>query len=59
MILRSVRRDYALAEHEAIVDAIVRMDSPRAREAARHHMHESLTRHSTLGAKLGLQGSSG
>ena len=48
-----------LAEHEAIVDAIVRMDSPRAREAARHHMHESLTRHSTLGAKLGLQGSSG
>jgi GntR family transcriptional repressor for pyruvate dehydrogenase complex len=45
-----------LAEHEAIVDAIVRMDSPRAREAARQHMHESLTRHSTLGARLGLQG---
>ena len=48
-----------LAEHEAIVDAIVRMDSPRAREAARQHMHESLTRHSTLGARLGLQGASG
>jgi DNA-binding FadR family transcriptional regulator len=45
-----------LAEHEAIVDAIVRMDSPRAREAARHHMHESLTRHSTLSASLALQG---
>lgn len=55
-------REYAakvLAEHEAIVDAIVRMDSPRAREAARQHMHESLTRHSTLGARLGLQGGSG
>lgn len=54
-------REYAakvLAEHEAIVDAIVRMDSARAREAARQHMHESLTRHSTLGARLGLQGSS-
>jgi GntR family transcriptional repressor for pyruvate dehydrogenase complex len=52
-------KEYAakvLAEHEAIVDAIVRMDSPRAREAARQHMHESLTRHSTLGARLGLQG---
>jgi GntR family transcriptional repressor for pyruvate dehydrogenase complex len=55
-------KEYAakvLAEHEAIVDAIVRMDSPRAREAARQHMHESLTRHSTLGARLGLQGGSG
>ena len=55
-------KEYAakvLAEHEAIVDAIVRMDSPRAREAARQHMHESLTRHSTLGARLGLQGASG
>jgi DNA-binding FadR family transcriptional regulator len=55
-------REYAakvLAEHEAIVDAIVRMDSLRAREAARQHMHESLTRHSTLGARLGLQGASG
>lgn len=38
------------AEHQAIVDAIVRMDSARAREAARHHMQESLTRHSLLSA---------
>ena len=38
------------AEHQAIVDAIVRMDSTRAREAARHHMQESLTRHSMLSA---------
>lgn len=45
-----------LAEHEAIVDAIVRMDSARAREAARQHMHESLTRHSTLSAALRMKG---
>jgi DNA-binding FadR family transcriptional regulator len=38
------------AEHQAIVDAIVRMDATRAREAARHHMQESLTRHSMLSA---------
>lgn len=38
------------AEHEAIVDAIVRMDTARAREAARHHMQESLSRHSMLSA---------
>jgi len=38
------------AEHDAIVDAIVRMDPQRARDAARHHMQESLTRHSTLSA---------
>jgi GntR family transcriptional regulator, transcriptional repressor for pyruvate dehydrogenase complex len=38
------------AEHQAIVDAIVRMDSARARDAARHHMQESLTRHSLLSA---------
>jgi GntR family transcriptional regulator, transcriptional repressor for pyruvate dehydrogenase complex len=37
-------------EHQAIVDAIVRMDAARAREAARHHMQESLTRHSMLSA---------
>ena len=37
-------------EHDAIVDAIVRMDPPRAREAARHHMQESLSRHSMLSA---------
>ncbi|PSJ38503.1 FadR/GntR family transcriptional regulator [Allosphingosinicella deserti] len=39
-----------LGEHEAIVDAIVRMDPARAREAARHHMQESLSRHSMLSA---------
>jgi GntR family transcriptional regulator, transcriptional repressor for pyruvate dehydrogenase complex len=38
------------AEHDAIVDAIVRMDPPKAREAARHHMQESLSRHSMLSA---------
>jgi GntR family transcriptional repressor for pyruvate dehydrogenase complex len=38
------------AEHEAIVDAIIRMDTARARETARHHMQESLTRHSMLSA---------
>ena len=38
------------AEHQAIVDAIVRMDTTRAREAARYHMQESLTRHSMLSA---------
>lgn len=37
-------------EHEAILDAIVRMDPARARDAARHHMQESLTRHSMLSA---------
>jgi GntR family transcriptional regulator, transcriptional repressor for pyruvate dehydrogenase complex len=41
-----------LAEHQAIVDAIVRMDPSRAREAARHHMQESLTRHSMLSATV-------
>lgn len=54
-----VHQSYAakvLAEHEAIVDAIVRMDSARAREAARQHMHESLTRHSTLSAALRMKG---
>ena len=43
------------AEHEAIVDAIVRMDSQRAREAARHHMQESLTRHSLLSASARIK----
>jgi len=55
-----VHRSYAakvLAEHEAIVDAIVRMDSAKAREAARQHMHESLTRHSTLSAALRMKSS--
>ncbi|MBO9713862.1 FadR/GntR family transcriptional regulator [Sphingomonas sp.] len=47
------------AEHEAIVDAIVRMDSVRAREAARHHMQESLTRHSMLSAAARLRGRAG
>jgi DNA-binding FadR family transcriptional regulator len=48
---RPAHRAYAakvLAEHEAIVDAIVRMDPARARAAARRHMQESLTRHSHL-----------
>lgn len=36
------------AEHEAIVDAIVRMNSAGARDAARHHMQESLSRHAEL-----------
>lgn len=35
-------------EHDALLDAIVRMDSAKAREAARHHMQESLSRHSHL-----------
>lgn len=35
-------------EHEALLDAIVRMDSAKARETARHHMQESLSRHSQL-----------
>ena len=43
------------AEHEAIVDAIVRMDSQRARDAARHHMQESLTRHSMLSASARIK----
>lgn len=36
------------AEHEDLVDAIIRMDVTRARDAARHHMQESLSRHSQL-----------
>lgn len=36
------------AEHEAILDAISRMDVPRARQAAWDHMQESLNRHSEL-----------
>lgn len=46
------------AEHRAIVEAIVRMDSARAREAARHHMQESLTRHSMLSAGARQRGRS-
>ena len=45
-------REYVLkvrAEHEAIFDAIVRMNAQAAREAARHHMQESLSRHAELG----------
>ncbi|MGF7149635.1 DNA-binding FadR family transcriptional regulator [Sphingomonas zeicaulis] len=37
-----------LGEHEAIFDAIVRMESAAARHAARQHMQESLTRHQML-----------
>ena len=44
------------AEHEALVDAIVRMDTVRAREAARHHMQESLSRHSQLSETALLRG---
>lgn len=35
-------------EHDAVLDAIVRMDIEGARRAARHHMQESLLRHSEL-----------
>jgi DNA-binding FadR family transcriptional regulator len=55
-----VTRDRAYAakvqgEHEAILAAIVRMDSTRAREAARHHMQESLSRHSQLSETTSLR----
>ncbi len=36
------------AEHEAILNAITRMDVALARQAAWDHMHESLNRHSEL-----------
>ncbi|WP_275588784.1 FadR/GntR family transcriptional regulator [Croceicoccus hydrothermalis] len=36
------------SEHEAIVDAIVRMNPEAARDAARRHMKESLSRHTEL-----------
>jgi DNA-binding FadR family transcriptional regulator len=39
-------------EHEAIIDAIVRMDPTRARNAARRHMQESLNRHTELSELL-------
>jgi DNA-binding FadR family transcriptional regulator len=42
------------AEHEAIVDAIVRMNPAGARDAARHHMQESLSRHTELSEAAGL-----
>lgn len=41
------------AEHEAIVDAIVRMNPAGARDAARHHMQESLSRHTELSEAAG------
>ena len=40
------------AEHEAILDSIVRMDTTRARTAARRHMQESLHRHTELSELL-------
>ena len=40
------------SEHESIVDAIVRKDQTRARNAARRHMQESLNRHRTLSEQL-------
>jgi len=43
------------AEHEDLVDAIIRMDVSRARDAARHHMQESLSRHSQLSETALLQ----
>jgi DNA-binding FadR family transcriptional regulator len=36
------------SEHAAVLDAIARMDVHKARQAARRHMQESLTRHSEL-----------
>lgn len=45
--------DYAeqvFKEHEAVLDAIIRMDIEKARGAARAHMQESLHRHSELGS---------
>ncbi|WP_294392604.1 FCD domain-containing protein [uncultured Sphingomonas sp.] len=42
------------AEHEAIVDAIVRMNPAGARDAARHHMQESLSRHTELSQTMNL-----
>jgi len=53
-----VHQDYASRvhqEHEAILEAIIRMDPARAREAARHHMQESLTRHSMLSASTKMR----
>lgn len=40
------------AEHEAILESIVRMDATRARSAARRHMQESLNRHTALSNAL-------
>ena len=40
------------AEHESIIDAIVRKDQARARNAARRHMLESLKRHTELSEQL-------
>lgn len=40
-------------EHEAILDAIIRMDIERARNAARQHLQESLLRHAQLSARAG------
>lgn len=40
------------AEHESIVDAIVRRDPAKARNAARRHMQESLNRHRKLSEQL-------
>ena len=43
-------------EHDAMLDAIVRMDFAKAREAARHHMQESLSRHSHLSETARMRG---
>jgi GntR family transcriptional regulator, transcriptional repressor for pyruvate dehydrogenase complex len=44
-------------EHTAILDAIIRMDTNKARDAARHHMQESLSRHSELSEITSLRDS--
>ena len=53
---RSYQRyaDKVHAEHEAIIDAIARMDPARARAAARRHMQESLNRHMEVSERLDL-----
>jgi GntR family transcriptional regulator, transcriptional repressor for pyruvate dehydrogenase complex len=40
------------AEHESILDSIMRMDVARARASARRHMQESLNRHAALSDAL-------
>jgi len=47
--------DKVRREHEAIVDAIVRMNPAGARDAARHHMQESLSRHTELSESMNLR----
>lgn len=56
----NAHQDYAAKvhdEHEAVLNAIVRMDIEGARNAARQHMQESLMRHSELGDLISADGS--